>query len=147
MARLRKALKGKAKETVSSLLPLPGNLTQVMETLERQFGGPDFIVESFINRTKSLPSPRDGDMVSLIDFSNAVTNLVSTMEFLKSEGHVQNPELRRRLVSKLPSALQLQWGEFAHKSDVDLKVFSKWLADRADAASFAATPPCSGSNA
>ena len=94
---------------------------------------PDFIVESLINRTKSLPSPRDGDMVGLIDFSNAVTNLVSTMELLKSEAHVQNPEQRRRLVSKRPSALQLQWGEFAHKSNVDLKVFSKWLANRADA--------------
>ena len=147
MARLRKALKGKAKDTVSSLLSLPGNLTQVMETLERRFGRPDFIVESLINRTKSLPSPRDGDMVGLIDFSNAVSNLVSTMELLKSEGHVQNPELRRRLVSKLPSALQLQWGEFAHKSDVDLKVFSKWLADRADAASFVATQPRSCSDA
>ena len=80
-----KALKGKAKDTVSSLLSLPGNLTQVIKTLERRFGRPGFLVESLINRTKSLPSPRDGDMVGLIDFSNAVTNLGSTMELLKSE--------------------------------------------------------------
>ena len=57
MARLRKAFKGKAKDTVTSFLSLPGNLTQVMETLERRFGRPDFIVESLINRTKSLSSP------------------------------------------------------------------------------------------
>ena len=132
---------------MSPLLSLPGNLNHVMETLDRQLGQPDFIVESLIHRAKSFPPSRDADMVGLSDLSNAVTNLVSAMELLKIEGPVQNPELRRRFVSKLPSALQLQWRGFAHKSDVDLKVFPKLLVERADAASFVATQSRSGSDA
>ena len=94
MGRLRKCLKGKARETVAAMLAVPDNLTMVMACLERRFGRPDVIVQALIKRARSLTSPKDGDMVGLIDLSNAVTNLVSTMQLLKSDGHLRNPELR-----------------------------------------------------
>ena len=62
---------------------------------------------------------RNGDLLSLIDFANVVNNTLSTMELLKSEGHLRNPELRQQLLSKLPHALQLQLGEnLSAKSEV-----------------------------
>ena len=137
MARLRKALKGKARETVSAMLTLPGNLNRVIETLERRFGRPDTIIECMVEKTKALSAPSEGDMVGLIDLSNAVTNLVTTMELLNSDGHLKNPELRRQLAGKVPSALRLQWGERAHGcAELNLRDFATWLAGRADAASF-----------
>ena len=103
MGRLRKCLKGKARETVAAMLAVPDNLTMVMACLERRFGRPDVIVQALIKRARSLTSPKDGDMIGLIDLSNAVTNLVSTMQLLKSDGHLRNPELRQNLVAKLPT--------------------------------------------
>ena len=86
----------------------------------------------------SLTSPKDGDMVGLIYLRNAVTNLVSTMQLLNSDGHLRNPELRQNLAAKLPTTLELQWGEHAQQkrtSDITLANFSTWLTDRADASS------------
>ena len=102
MARLRKALKGRAKDTVSALLALPGNVDRVISTLQRRFGRPEFIVQSLIEKAKAMKSFRGGYIIGIIDFANAVVNLSSTMELLKSDGHLRNPELRQQLVAKLP---------------------------------------------
>ena len=133
MGRLRKCLKGKARETVAAMLAVPDNLTMVMACLERRFGRPDVIVQALIKRARSLTSPKDGDMVGFIDLSNAVPNLVSTMQLLKSDGHLHNLELRQNLVAKLPTTLQLQWGENTQQkrtSDIILADFSTWLTAR-----------------
>ena len=146
MGRLRKCLKGKARETVAAMLAVPDNLTMVMACLERRFGRPDVIVQALIKRARSLTSPKNGDMIGLIDLSNADTNLVSTMQLLKSDGHLRNPELRQNLVAKLPTTLQLQWGEHAQQkrtSDITLADFSTWLTARADAASLVSDLSCS----
>ena len=139
MGRLRKCLKGKARETVSAMLAVPDNLQGVMDCLERRFGRPEVIVQTMIRKARSLPSPKDGDMTGLIDLSNAVNNLVSTMKLLRSDGHLSNPELRQNLVAKLPTTIQLHWGEHVSQrksmGDVNLADFSTWLTARADAAS------------
>ena len=73
-----------------------------------------------------------------MDLSNTVRNLVSTMELLDCVGHMHNPQLRQRLVSKLPNTLRLQWGEHVRslqEKSISLKTFSEWLTCRADAAS------------
>ena len=49
MARQRKALKGRAREAVSALLALPGNVTNVMQTLQRRFGN---AIQNFLKSTK-----------------------------------------------------------------------------------------------
>ena len=142
----RKCLKGKARETVAAMLPVPDNLTMVMACQERRFGRPDVIVPALIKRARSLTSPKDGDMLGLIHLSNAVTNLVSTMQLLKSDGHLRSPELRQNLVAKLPTTLHLQWGEHAQQkrtSDITLADFSTWLTARADAASLVFDLSCS----
>ena len=85
-------------------------------------------------------------MVGLFDWSNAVTNLVSTMQLLKSDGHLCNLELRQNLVTKLPTTLQLRWGAHAHlqrTSNTTLVDFSTWLTARADAASLVSNLSCS----
>ena len=120
------------------MLALPGNVDKVITTLRRRFGRPDYIVQSLIEKAKVTPAVKEGDLLSLIDFANAVGNLVSTMELLKSDGHLTNPELRHQLLSKLPHSLQLRWGEHLSMSaevSSNLREFAKWLADRADAAS------------
>ena len=139
MARLRKALKGRVRVAVSALLALPGNVTNVMQTLQRRFGRPDFIIQSLIEKAKGMPAVREGDLLSLIDFGNAVGSLVSTMDPLKSVGHLSNPELRQQLLGKLPYSLQLRWGGYlsgrAEVAGTSLRDFAQLLESRADAAS------------
>ena len=65
-------------------------------------GPPDIIVQSLIEKAKKMPVFREGDLLSLTDFGNAIGNLVSTMKLLKSEGHLSNPELRQQFLGKLP---------------------------------------------
>ena len=98
---------------------------------------PDFIVQSLINKAKEMPVVREGDLLSLIDFGNDVGNLVSTMKFLKSEGHLSNPELRQQLLFKLPYSSSCG-GEsiLAEEQNVQthLRKFAQLLESRANAA-------------
>ena len=82
-ARLGKSLKGRAKDTVSALLALPGNVDPVISTLQKRFGRPEFMVQSLIEKAKAMKSFCEGDMIGIIDFTNAVVNLSSTMELIK----------------------------------------------------------------
>ena len=135
MIRLQKALKGRARDFVLPLLTVPENTPQVIRTVEKRFGRPDVVVQTLIEQTKSFSGLKDGELKLLLDFSNAVCNLVETMRLMSCDGHQNNPQLRQELVGKLPTTLRLQWGEFAAKqeSPLTLTKFSTWLSERADA--------------
>ena len=136
LARLQRSLSGRARDAVQSMLVLPSKVPDVLKTLESRFGRAEFVVETVIERARSLRNVRNDDLESLIDLANAVGNLVTTMKLMNSTGHMSNPQLRRELVQKLPSSQKLLWGEhIAQRSDVDLETLADWLSNRADAAS------------
>ena len=135
VARLQRSLKGKARDTVQSMLALPSNLSLIMETLASRFGQPDYVVQTVIEKARSLKSIKSDELESLIDLSNSVNNLVTTMKLMDCTGHMQNPQLRQELVQKLPVQMRLAWGEhIAMASEVDLQTFSDWRSERAKAA-------------
>jgi len=140
MMRLQRCLKGRAKETVGALLSIPDNVEEVVRALERRFGRPEFVISSMIMKVEAMSVVKEEKMNSIIDFSNAVRGLVSTMECLSSLGHMTNPHLIQGLVAKLPPSLRLQWGAIAAVETTIVKTFSNWLANIADAASFVWTP-------
>lgn len=55
MIRLQRCLKGKAKETVFSLLAVTENLDKVIKMLEARFGRPDNIIQAMIQKAKERP--------------------------------------------------------------------------------------------
>ena len=135
-ARLLKALKGKALDTVKAMLVIPDNLERVIRTLQMRYGQPDQVVQAMIDGVKQLRVLRDDDFEQLIDLSNAVGNLVATMHLMDHIGHLTNPQLRQEVVHRLPSSLQRQWGETIAKKeqrDINLQTLADWLAERADA--------------
>lgn len=77
--RLRKCLKGKARDCVESLLVSSQNAKSIMAVLERRFGRPDDIVKTEIKKVKAIPSPKEDDPQSIIEFATAVQNLVVTL--------------------------------------------------------------------
>ena len=137
MARLQKALKGKAKDTVKAMLIVPDNVDRVMQTLEMRFGQPEQVIRTIIDGVKKLKPAGEEDFEALIDTANAVGNLVATMQLMNDTGHLTNPTLRQEVIMKLPNSLKRQWGEFVHtqQTGVTLATLSEWLSQRADAIS------------
>ena len=78
MARLRKALKNRAREAFSTLLAIPDNVTNVMRTLRRRFERPDFIVQSLIEKAKVAQR-----RAQKLDLSNEGSNVV--LDLVKAE--------------------------------------------------------------
>jgi hypothetical protein len=109
MSRLRKCLKGKAKETVQAALAVPDNVDEVMDMLETQYGRPDTIVKTLIHKAKEVPTIKEGKPEAIITFSNAVRNLTTSMELLGRMGHNTNPQLLEELIKKLPWGEQSMW--------------------------------------
>jgi len=139
LLRLQRCLKGKAREAVRSILHLPNQMKNIMQTLALSFGRPGSIVKSMIQKVKTIPNLRDDKIEMLIDFSNAVKNLVATMENLHCVGHLSNPQLLEDLVQKLPTNLKLQWGMMAaslKREEPSLVEFSYWLDEMALAVSY-----------
>ena len=129
MGRLRKCLKGKAKEAVQSLMLVPANVNRIIETLETTFGRPELIVNILIQKAKKIPNSSEDKPESLIELANAVQNLVATMESLKKTGHMMNPQLISDLVGKLPSYAKFDWAQhmITIEEEISLQHLSKWL--------------------
>lgn len=81
MLQLQKCLKVDALEAVRALLTTR-IVEKVINSLERRFIRTDFIIEDLMNKVSGQSNVREDKPVTLINFSNAVTNLVATIESL-----------------------------------------------------------------
>src|SRR5207237_448656 len=54
IGRLRKCLKGDARDAVLSLMVHPNNMPEILRTLERRFGRADVIIEDMVEQIKKL---------------------------------------------------------------------------------------------
>lgn len=66
-SRLRKCFRGKARDTVQSMLILADNLDEIMEALEFSFGQPDQIIETMIENIKRIPNLREAKSEMFIE--------------------------------------------------------------------------------
>ncbi|CAG9817899.1 unnamed protein product [Phaedon cochleariae] len=134
MIRIQKCLRGRARKTVKPLLISSSNVKTILETLEMMFGRPEIIISMLFEKSKKTPSPRERKPDSNILCSNAVINLITTMEVLESSGHMYNPQLLDEITRKLSYFLKLNWGKYALKNrgNVNLKMFSEWLKEKSE---------------
>ncbi|KAG5899496.1 hypothetical protein JTB14_015206 [Gonioctena quinquepunctata] len=99
----------------------------------------------------SVQNPRNEDVIksdvdklceALGEFASHVNSLVSTIKSLRYDAHLQNPNVLRMMVQKLPDMLKLRWGEevLGKNGAVNIEDFSKWLMQIANAACFVTTP-------
>ncbi len=113
---------------MQALLVSPDNLDRIMSTLEANFGRSEQIVWHLIDKAKRVPAPREEEFESFLNFSNTVVNMSSTMKTLGCDAHLQNPQLLRELVDKLPGTLKFDWTKSrALNKNVSLEDFSEWL--------------------
>ncbi|KAG5874031.1 hypothetical protein JTB14_032007 [Gonioctena quinquepunctata] len=108
MIKLKKCLRGEVRSTVAGRLISPQNLHQVIETLKMRFGKPEQIIETLLMKVKSISVVKENDMENLISLSSHISNVVSTIQSLNYESHVQNPMILKEIVQKLPDMLKLR---------------------------------------
>jgi Putative peptidase (DUF1758) len=98
-------------------------------------------VQVLIEKARKTNPVKEGTLEGMIDFSNCIRNLVSTMEIVKYDGHMRNPQLMGELVSKLPVNLRLKWGKIVMlKPDYTLKDMVEWMEPIARAVSCISIP-------
>lgn len=139
MARLRKAIKGTAREAIKSLLYSECLPDEVMESLRRRFGRPDALVLVELEKLRSLPRITDNARDVCV-FASQVNNTVATIWGLKKPHYLHSPEMMKIIVEKMPAVLKYRWFDFAaEKEDADLPLLAKFLNREADRCSPYAT--------
>lgn len=110
--RLRRNLKGKAREAVEGLLITNAHPSEIMKTLESRFGRPESIAMLEMETLRGLPrlseSPRE-----ICIFATKVANVVATLKTLGCFNYMYNPELAKTLVDKLTPTLRYRYYDFA----------------------------------
>ncbi|XP_045535755.1 uncharacterized protein LOC106718630 [Papilio machaon] len=117
--RLRRSLRGAAKEAVADLLIGNTVPSQVMDTLELRFGRSDFIVHTITTQLKKLPPLPLFYQSNLVEFSTKIINSVATLRALKKEEYLRSPELINAVIFKLPSTLLSKWTDYAYSKRLD----------------------------
>ncbi|KAL0839890.1 hypothetical protein ABMA28_016513 [Loxostege sticticalis] len=134
LARLRRSLKGRAREAVESLLLYNGNPEDAMKTLEARFGRPDAIAITELERLRTLPKPQDTAR-DLCIFASRVSNIVAALGAIKMKHYLYNPEITKITLEKLTSTMRYRWYDFAaeqDKEEPDLVKLSRFLNREAE---------------
>lgn len=141
IARLRKALRGQAREAVRALIHTAFSPEQIMQVLERRFGRPEHIVLAELDKIKRMPKlAEDGHNVS--EFASRVCNTVSIINSVDQKRYLNSPELIKQIEDKLSLVMRFGWFSFLrdHNLQPDLQVMAEYLNDLAERFS-AMTPP------
>ncbi|CAB3222397.1 unnamed protein product [Arctia plantaginis] len=79
VARIRKALRGAARETTRALLYTVSDPYEIIDTLERRYGRPELLVLSELENIKRMPRMSD-DGRNLCSFATKVANTVAAIK-------------------------------------------------------------------
>ncbi|CAH2102800.1 unnamed protein product [Euphydryas editha] len=135
MARLRRAIKGNAREAIKSLLYSEASPLEVMQALKRRYGRPDALALAELDKVKALPkiseNPRD-----ICVFASQINNSVAAIRGLKKPQYLHSPEMVKQIIEKMPTILKFRWYDFTAASEEsdfsDLTMVSKFLNIEAD---------------
>lgn len=133
VARLRKALRGAARETVRALLFTVSDPYEIMDTLERRYGRPELLVLTELENIKRMPRMTE-DGRNIGSFASKIANTVAAIKSLKQPQYLYSPELVNKVVDKLSIILKYKWYEFksAHAGAPELELLSRFLNNMAD---------------
>ncbi|XP_049878267.1 uncharacterized protein LOC126375403 [Pectinophora gossypiella] len=112
--RLRRALKGEAKEAVTDLLIGYTSPAVIMEALELRFGNSDLVILQVTSQMRKLAPLPNNYQNDIITFSIKVNNCVATLFSLNQHDYLRSPELAAAIISKLPSILISKWTDYAY---------------------------------
>lgn len=133
VARLRKALRGAARETVRALLFTVSDPYEIIDTLERRYGRPELLILSELETIKRMPRMAE-DGRNIGSFASKISNTVAAIKSLNQPQYLYSPELVSRIVEKLSVILKYKWYEFkAERTGApELELLARFLNVMAD---------------
>ncbi|XP_072948385.1 uncharacterized protein [Epargyreus clarus] len=112
--RLRRALKGEARETVTELLIGNTSPDVIMEALQLRYGNADIIIQHLISQVKKLSPLQNNYQHDIITFSIKISNCVATIQSLHKLDYLRSPELLAAILNKLPNILLSKYTDYAY---------------------------------
>ncbi|XP_053663516.1 uncharacterized protein LOC128712653 [Anopheles marshallii] len=135
---LQRALRGPALESVDHLMLLPDGLPKVIEILRTEYGRPDLIVDSLIEKVRKLPPVRTERLETLATYGKMIRKMCATIEASGLHDYECNVTLLKELVAKLPGERVLEWARYKLKLKREtIREFDVWFSEIAQAASAA----------
>lgn len=111
--RLRKCLRGAAKDAVAALLISASPPCKIMSTLELRFGNADLIISKIVQDIKKLPSMSQNYHSEIVPFSVKVQNLIQAVRAVGREEYLQGMSIVSIILSKLPTTLLSKWSDYS----------------------------------
>ncbi|XP_059062792.1 uncharacterized protein LOC131855534 [Achroia grisella] len=111
--RLRRALRGDAKEAVTDLLIGNTSPGDIISALELRFGRSDIIIHHVTTQIKKLPSLPTHYQQDIVNFSIKINNCIATLNAMNLHDYLRSPELASAISSKLPSILISKFTDYA----------------------------------
>ncbi|KAH9640903.1 hypothetical protein HF086_011772 [Spodoptera exigua] len=114
LARLRRAIQGKAREAVHSLLFTAEDPREVIKGLEARFGRPGALALAELEKLKNLPKVNENPSEICV-FASKVKNAVATIKALKKPQYLSSPETMKVITDKMPPSMKFRWFSY-HRS-------------------------------
>ncbi|XP_049871783.1 uncharacterized protein LOC126370802 [Pectinophora gossypiella] len=111
--RLRKCLRGAAKETVAALLISATSPATIMATLQLRYGNPDGIVSRLLQDIKKLQPMAQEYQRDIIPFSIKVQNFMEAVRALDRQEYLLGMNTVSLILSKLPAVLIAKWSDYS----------------------------------
>ncbi|XP_026728198.1 uncharacterized protein LOC113494186 [Trichoplusia ni] len=108
LARLRRAIKGKAKEAVQSLLFTAEKPHEVIKALESRYGRPGALALAELEKLKNLSKVSESPGEICV-FASRVKNAIETIKALKKPQYLSSPETLKAIVDKMPPTMKFRW--------------------------------------
>ena len=132
---LRKALTGRAKESVQDIISSIDSAEEVMKVLKFRFGRPIQVITELIKEINTLKEPKNSPTSAIIMFGQKIKNLVTNIKSMGCSDHLRNPSLIADLEYKLRESTRISWASYKRERklyDPDLQDFSKFLQTHVD---------------
>lgn len=106
--RLRKALRGKARDAVRTLFATTTRADKIIETLELNFGSKHIVASKLIRDMENIPRLASREL-NLAQFADRLHNSLVALKSINMEGHLYNPDLLNKVASKLPESIMFAY--------------------------------------
>lgn len=111
--RIRKCLRGPARDAVAALLISATEPEKIMATLELRFGNPDGIVIKIMQDIKKLYPISQDYQKDIVAFSVKVQNFIEAIRSVKRDEYLQGMNIVSLILSKLPTVLLSKWSDYS----------------------------------
>lgn len=113
MWRLRKCLRGAAKEAVSALLVSASSPETIMSTLKLRFGNPEYILSKLVQDIKKLQPMSQDYHKEIVSFSVKIQNFMEAVRAVGQDEYIRGMSVVSVILSKLPTVLLSRWTDYS----------------------------------